>query len=447
MGIEKIEFENVKNLKNIFLNINSLNVFVGINGTGKSHIQKFIKYFYDNMVSENITSDVFDKENPYNDYIKISIKYNLSTLLEAGESQRDQIFNEILDIIDENNNIVLTLIQYKNNVIKWNYTYNQRKLIKYLFPFYSIDVRNLDLLDWENIWNVIGDLGQKRSEDENKFPKELDDILQKIYGKKYIESMSELDRELEKLGYGTIPFKNNEKFKQINKIRFDGEVFNYKNRNLDFYSTGSNSFNYLRVFYLVLSKLHQEKLKEPLVILDEPEIGLHPSYIDDLIQYIVECSGNIQTILSTHSSRVLKNSIIQNGVNIYQVSNKKNYTIIKKVKSFKDLKEKKVITDREASYYFSQGILFVEGITEFELFTNKNLKEIYPVLKSIEIFSYDSNNIALDVSHPRQRQMNIPYLLLLDMDKLLNYDNDKNKFIIKGDEYNPLKNDEIKKSE
>ncbi|MFF2591671.1 retron Eco8 family effector endonuclease [Peribacillus butanolivorans] len=447
MGIVKVEFENAKNLSDVYLNLDSLNVLVGINGTGKSHIQKFIKYFYDNLTHEHIKSDIFDKENPYNDYVKISIKYNLSNLLEVGENQRDKIFNDIIDLIDDSDNIKLTMIQYKNNVIKWNCTYEQRKLIQYLFPFYLIDVRNIDLFDWENIWNIIGDLGQKRSSEEDKFPQELEDLIKKIYGKKYIESISELEKELENIGYGTVAYRNNEKFKQINKIRFNGENFNYKNRNLDFYSTGSNSFNYLRIFYLVLSKLHKEKLKEPLVILDEPEIGLHPTYIDELIKYIANCGGKIQTILSTHSSRVLKNSIVQDEVNIFQVSNKKNYTIVKKVKSFKDVKEKKVITDRESSYYFSQGILFVEGITEFELFTNNYLKEFYPILNDIEIFAYDSNNIALDVSHPRQRKMNIPYLLLLDMDKILNYNEKTNKFNVKGDAYNPLKNEDIKEKE
>lgn len=447
MGIIKVEFENIKSLRNVYLNLEELNVLVGVNGTGKSHIQRFIKYFYDNLTDRNIESDVFDKENPYNDYIRISIKYSLSNFLGISQNHREDVFNNILDLLDDSNEIKISMIQYKNNTVKWNCTYEQRKLIKYLFPFYLIDVRNIKLFDWDNIWNVIGDLGQKRSNEENNFLQEYDSLLKNIYGDRFIQSISGLKRELEKLGYGIEGFKNNEKFKQLNKIMFNGESFNFNNRNLDFYSTGSNSFNYLRIFYLVLSKLHKEKFKEPLVILDEPEIGLHPTYIDELIKYITSCEGKIQTILSTHSSRMLKATIVQDKVNIFQISNEQNYTIVKKVRSFEDFKEKRIITDREASYYFSRGILFVEGITEFELFTNKYLKELYPELEEVEIFTYDSNNIALDVSHPRQRKMNIPYLLLLDMDKILTYNLNTKKFTIKGDEYNPLNNKLIEEKE
>lgn len=447
LGIVKVEFENIKNLSNIYLSLEDLNVLVGVNGTGKSHIQRFIKYFYDNLIDKNIESDVFDKENPYNDYIKISIKYNLTNFLKISQNNKDNIFNHILDLLDDSDEVKITMIQYKNNTIEWNCTYEQRKVIKYLFPFYLIDVRNINLFDWENIWNLIGDLGQKRSNEENHFLLELNSLLKKIYGDKFTENIFGLKTELEKLGYGIEVYKNNEKFKQLNKIIFNGESFNYNKRNLDFYSTGSNSFNYLRIFYLVLSKLHKEKFKEPLVILDEPEIGLHPTYIDQLIKYITTCEGKIQTILSTHSSRILKATIVEDNANVFQISNKKNYTIVKKVKSFEEVKEKRIITDKEASYYFSKGILFVEGITEFELFTNKYLKELYPELEEIEIFAYDSNNIALDVSHPRQRKMNIPYLLLLDMDKILTYNSDIKKFNVTGDEYNPLNNNLIEEKE
>lgn len=446
MGILKIEFENIKGLKNVFLKLNVLNALVGINGTGKTQIQRAIKYFYDNLTQEAISKEMFDKENPYNDYLKITIKYSFNELLNRKEDVPD-FLEEFIDKLDDDNQLSVTMIQFKNGNVVWSCTFEERKLIKYLFPVYFIDTRNINVTDWDSLWSLMGDLGQKRSSRENIFINELGKLLDNIYGNNIFATYKDLFKEIHDLGYGTEKFKNNEKFVQIQKILFEGESFNYNNKKLDYFSTGSNSFNYIKIFYLVLNRLHIEKLKEPLVIIDEPEIGLHPTYIDGLIKYILECTDSIQTIMSTHSPRTLKASIVNKGVAIFQISTNKSYTVVKKVKSLNNVKEKKIITDREASYYFSKGIIFVEGITEYELFTNSNLKGVYPILNEIEIFPYDSNNIILDVSHPKQRQMNIPHLLVLDMDKILTYNPEIKHFTLKKDTYNPLGNTELNKKE
>lgn len=446
MGILKIKYENVRSIKNSFLTLSELNILLGRNGSGKTNLQRYLNYFYENLIGNSINTDIFDKENPYNDYAKISIQYDLKSFIEMGNLEQE-MFQQISKELDSEKIITLTLTQYKNNKIIWNHSYETRKIIKYLFPIYFIDVRSIDLLDWENIWDLIGDLGQKRSKTEDTLSTELDTLLQKIYGDRYIESLSQLKSELKKSGYGLIPYSNSNKFKQLYKFIFGGEVFNYNENKLDFYSNGSNSFNYIRVFYLVLNMLHKDKLKHPLVILDEPEIGLHPTLIDELVNFISLKDNRIQTLLSTHSSRVVKNCMVLSEVNIFQLIEDKNTTIIKKVKTFEDKRLNKIITDKEASYYFSNGILFVEGTTEYELFTNKFLRDLYPILKRVEVFSYDSNNVSLDISHPHQRKMKIPYLLLLDSDKILKYNVETRKFKVVGDTYNPLKNQELEREE
>ncbi|MBO2535085.1 retron Eco8 family effector endonuclease [Rummeliibacillus suwonensis] len=450
MGIVKISFENIKSLKNTYLNLTDLNVLVGKNGAGKTNIQKYINYFYENLTQVNINKGIFDKENPYNDCAKISIEYNLKAFMEIGKEHSDsEVFKQIKQMMKDEKleTIDISFTQYKNNQIKWNQPYEVRKLIKYLFPIYFLDVRNLNVLDWESIWNLIGDLGQRRSEREEKLFLEFDELLKNTYGKKYLQNINNFQKDLENLEYGVVPYKNSGKFKQLYKFKFNGEVFNYKNNTFDYYSDGANSFNYLKIFYIVLSHLKIDRLKEPLVILDEPEIGLHPNLIDELIKFISIKEHQIQTLLSTHSSRVIKNSIILDNVNIFQISGTNKYSIIKKVKAFEDKKLNKIISDKEASYYFASGILFVEGVTEYELFTNEIIRNIYPIINKVDIFSYNSNNISLDVSHPNQRKMNIPYLLLLDMDKIINYDDIEKKFKVIGDSYNPLMNKEIEKRE
>lgn len=447
MGITKIAFENVKSLSGSFLNTKSLNVLIGTNGAGKSNIEKYINYFYKNLLSSNVNPDIFDKMNPYNDYAKISITYSLTEFFSNKINRRKDIFIDIKEELDEKDELVLELIQYKDNRIEWNYSYEIRKIIKYLFPIYFIDTRNLNVLDWDIVWDIIGDLGQSRSEVEDGLIESLNKVLEEIYGEKHLESYDLLKSEFESNGYGIKSYNNKDVFKQLYKLKFNGERFIYKNNHLEFYSNGSNSYNYIKLFYQVLKKLHLNKIKTPIIILDEPEIGLHPNLIDEFINLILLDSGRIQTILSTHSPRLVKNAMILDKANIFQITYDKYKTQIRKVENINKEKLKKVISDKEASYYFAKGIIFVEGISEYELFTHPVLRKRFPILKEIEIFSYNSNNISLDVSHPVQRKLNIPYLLLLDLDKILTYNKALKMFDITGDNYNPLKNDDIEEKE
>lgn len=444
ISILSIRFKNVKSLGNTYIDLRNMNILIGRNGVGKTNIQKYLYYFYENLIENKLDTDIFDKENPYNNYAEISIKFDLKEFLEIGKSQpENEFFNKISELQEKDSTVSLTLKQYKNNTVSWSHDYKDRKLIKYLFPIYYLDVRNIDLYDWDNVWNIIGDFGQRRSEKEEEFSKELDKILKDIYGVKYFEYLVELKSEIEGLEYNVQPFNNSDKFKQIYKLKFGGEKFNFKKNNLDFYSKGYNSFNYLRIFYTILDKLHKSKVKNPIVIIDEPEIGLHPTLIDELYKFIYSQNELIQTIIATHSPRIVKNALAFGGVNIFQIYERQLKTNVKKIKNLENKKSDKVLSDKEASYFFSNGILFVEGITEYEIFNYPALKELYPVLSEIEVFTYNSNNISLDVSHPFQRNLDIPYLLLLDMDKIVKYNNEKKKFSISGDNYNPLKNENI----
>lgn len=53
MGIEKIEIENYKSIKKVFLNLEKLNLLIGENGCGKTNIISAAKYFYDNLIGVN----------------------------------------------------------------------------------------------------------------------------------------------------------------------------------------------------------------------------------------------------------------------------------------------------------------------------------------------------------------------------------------------------------
>jgi hypothetical protein len=150
-------------------------------------------------------------------------------------------------------------------------------------------------------------------------------------------------------------------------------------------------------------------------------------------------------MFTTHSSRVVKDMVSSESDSfIYHTTMKNEYTIITKVNDSKDNKQNNVITETEASCYFAKCILFYEGATENELFNNKNLKNMFPLLKNIELYSFNGNNVGVKIIHPSNKNLKIPFLVLIDMDKIISYNQDKSKFVLNGDKLiNPLSKKEF----
>ncbi|MNW59780.1 recombination protein F [compost metagenome] len=68
MSISKIQFRNLKSLKNIDLSLTDFNCLIGENGSGKSNVLKALAYFYNNLTENNLNFSLFDKNNPFNDF-------------------------------------------------------------------------------------------------------------------------------------------------------------------------------------------------------------------------------------------------------------------------------------------------------------------------------------------------------------------------------------------
>lgn len=190
--------------------------------------------------------------------------------------------------------------------------------------------------------------------------------------------------------------------------------------------------------------------KNPLIIIDEPEIGLHPQYIDELVECLYECNSlRVNTLLTTHSTNLITSLIkIQLKVGLKRVFIKSNYTKLENIKDIVEVNDKFLISNKETECYFANGILFVEGTTEMQLFQYPRLRELYKFIKYAKFFSCDSNDASLRLIHPNNNKYNLPFIVLVDMDKVLNYNVKKKRFSPKpNNTTNPLYSKEIIQSQ
>ena len=79
------------------------------------------------------------------------------------------------------------------------------------------------------------------------------------------------------------------------------------------------------------------------------------------------------------------------------------------------------VSDDHVNSYFSRGILFVEGATELELFSNPYIRILFPKLKKVDVFEAVSDKPILNIMNPKLTNTQTPYICLIDMDKAIKY--------------------------
>ncbi|MCX7759246.1 MAG: retron Eco8 family effector endonuclease [bacterium] len=442
MGILKVQIENYKSIKKCSLSLNDINILIGENGSGKTNVISAIKYFYDNLLVTHNDESIFDANNKYSNCVKISITYNLHSLqirckqqISEGKSIHLPYFQKIVDIGNKGI-IILTLIKIKDKKIVWKQgNESERALIHDLMPLYLIDSRSLDLTDWSNLWEHIGDLVKTENKISHLIKRDIGDIVDnedyklKILYDKLKKSFENANVKVEK-------FTPKKYARTLTQTYFEGSEFVFNNNKLYHFSNGTNSFNYTKLLIEVLILISEKKMKYPVIIIDEPEISLHHKLIDELSDRILDASKNIEFLISTHSPRMIKNIMMKDLGNscVFHVRTIKQYSFISKMKLFNSKSESKPkirITDQHANAYFARLLFSIEGETELELFENKFIKDIFPVLKQADIINKGmSDDVVKKIISPKIRRYSTPMIALVDMDKVICKNQNKNSFDI-----------------
>lgn len=461
MSIVSINIKNYKSLQDIQIKFDEksdLFCFLGKNSTGKSNLLNALKYFYDNMFSHYGNSDVIDNQNVYVQGMEISIVFDFSNLLRKVNTS-DYLYSELKALkphFNDKNQMLVTMTQNKEGRIRW---YPKEKdilkNIYSMFPLYPIHTRSIDLTNWDMLWEIISDLSKKPSNiPENEFCEMLDKIFIDAYGDKYGKGLKIIKNALEAENIDLYKHNYIDRYKNILAVRFGGREFLSEGNKLEYYSDGLNSFRYIKILLRIISKLTTTSWKEPWLLIDEPEIGLHSSFIYELAETIKDnVNKDINLFITTHSPDLIC-ELMKNDVKagIYRTDSVNNYTTIDKMGEITDEKDLHRLTINEARTYFANAIVMLEGVSDIEVFSHRSIRKIFPKIKQIEFYSMNSNNVAFKLISPNERKFKIPYLLIVDMDKIIQpkVDDYKNpiKYGINNDqEMNPLSNKEINKNE
>ncbi|WP_336154885.1 AAA family ATPase [Fusobacterium polymorphum] len=307
MKIEKVHIKNIRGIKDLELSFKKDNkildviVLAGVNGSGKTTILEAIKDFFYN---ENVNYDELEKSN-----------VNLDIFLEEFEKYSSYNLKRVK---------FLNTFHYKksdNNTSSQNQTINNfESLAKIIYVpaennFEKVKTDTTTLLrisQFINIINsnVIKDIPSYIATRRNYLATIEEDLTMKEITNKVINEINGIFDILE-LDVKLKGFSKDEKTLPIFE-NSAGEEFDINDL-----SSGEKQL-FLRTLSI--------KMLEPnnsIILIDEPELSLHPKWQQRIIEVYKKIGENNQIIVATHSPHILGSVSNENIFILYRNENEK----------------------------------------------------------------------------------------------------------------------------
>lgn len=340
--LEKIHILNYKSIEDAEINFEKgFNIFIGENGSGKSNTLQFINSFVgiQRLINQQLRNPQFSNTSYSFDlahidkkesgkislsidasfikgsYDKIEVLHTLSFKRFEGKDLKfeesiqlgaPEIFFERDALRQELNN----LNKIRKNYIKFNLPKDQISSWVAIPNKFEIDSNGFVQMNELCQYSIFNDL-----ETEIESLRLIDFNLEKIdlTTANLKEEIFVLFETFKKT-HGIDDFLN--KYSPIEEIRLNKNVNTFndnkkifvENLIIEFKLSGNwVSWNYLsdgtkRLFYLITESL---SLKEGILLIEEPELGIHPHQLYSIMNFLKDQSSSKQIIISTHSPIVL----------------------------------------------------------------------------------------------------------------------------------------------
>ena len=320
MKIEKVHIKNVKGIKDLELSFKKDNkildviVLAGVNGSGKTTILEAIKDFFYN---ENVNYDEPEKSNVNLDiFLEEFEKKNIE---EAEKSSIDNYEHKLRDFF----NALQSYSYYRKN----NNDYYQGQISKRFDnppkiiyvpaenKFENVETKSTTLLrkyQFINIINsnVIRDLPSYIATRRNYLATIEEDLTMKEVTNKVVNEINGIFDILE-LDVKLKGFSKDEKTLPI-----------FENSASEEFDINDLSSGEKQLFLRTLSI----KMLEPnnsIILIDEPELSLHPKWQQRIIEVYKKIGENNQIIVATHSPHILGSVSNENIFILYRNVNGK----------------------------------------------------------------------------------------------------------------------------
>ena len=319
MKIEKVHIKNIKGIKDLELSFKKNNkildiiVLAGVNGSGKTTILESIKDFFNNT---NINYDEPEKSN-----INLNIFFEEfeKNKIEEAEKSSDTNKNKLSDFLN-----ALKLYSFDKNEKRAFYEIQIAKRFenppKIIYvpannSFEEVETETSTLLrDYEFIniisSDVIRDIPSYIATRRNYLATIEEDLTMKEITSKVVKEINSIFSVLE-LDVKLKGFSKDEKSMPVFE-NSAGEEFDINDL-----SSGEK-----QLFLRTLS-IKMLGPKNSIILIDEPELSLHPKWQQRIIEVYKKIGENNQIIIATHSPHILGSVSSENIFILYRDENGK----------------------------------------------------------------------------------------------------------------------------
>jgi len=303
--IENIQITNFKSIKHLDLKLNDINVLIGANGVGKSNFLSFFEFL--KSLIEGINSVSLKRYIARNGYMSNVIFYGLKDNdglkgnVKFSRIDKYGAFEYSFSLISDSNGMpsgekIIDSNESSNNsdfINVSNSPNGTAKLIRRLMKIYHFHDTSFE--------SPLRKLS--RIDDNARFRENGENLPAFLY---YLqEKHPKRLRRIERVITSVAPFFDSFNLKP-DRINEEFIQLEWKEKGFDRYQNAQNlSDGTLR--FIALTTLLLQPNPPKTIIIDEPELGLHPSAINKLAGLIRKVSAHSQIILSTQSVNLVNN--------------------------------------------------------------------------------------------------------------------------------------------
>ena len=316
MKIEKVHIKNVKGIKDLELSFKKDNeildiiVLAGVNGSGKTTILEAIKDFFDNR---NIDFNDIERSNIYLEIFFEDFEREKIIPFINIDSQNNiyQVFHMLgsyNSYIKENKGLYHQLAKFFENPPKIIYVPAENKFeeIQTYSTTLSKEYKFINIINS----NVIRDLPSYIATRRNYLATIEEDLTMKEVTNKVVNEINGIFDILE-LDVKLKGFSKDEKTMPVFE-NSAGEEFDINDL-----SSGEK-----QLFLRTLS-IKMLEPKNSIILIDEPELSLHPKWQQRIIEVYKKIGENNQIIVATHSPHILGSISNENIFILYRNENGK----------------------------------------------------------------------------------------------------------------------------